>query len=70
MWGTPHGDVELMSEKEVLGLKPALRSEQVDDQRYDQAKDRAHRHGVARFYLSPRIRSDGIFGRDKAQRLG
>jgi hypothetical protein len=37
--------LRLMPEKEVLDLKPPLRFEEVDDQRYDQPKDREHRHG-------------------------
>jgi hypothetical protein len=65
MWGTPHGDVELMPEEKVLSLKLPLRFEEVDDQRYDQAKDHEHATDDVRFYLSRRIRSDEIFGRDR-----
>src|SRR5262249_35993674 len=39
------GDIELMSEKEVLHLKPALRLEQVGDKRADQLEKGKHRVG-------------------------
>jgi len=39
------GDIELMSEKEVLYLKPAPRLEQVRDKRADQLEDGKHRAG-------------------------
>jgi hypothetical protein len=39
------GDVELMSEKKVLYLKPALRLEQVGDKRAGQLEKSKHRVG-------------------------
>jgi hypothetical protein len=39
------GDIELMSEKEVLYLKPAPRLEQVRDKRADELEDGKHRAG-------------------------
>jgi hypothetical protein len=41
----PQGDIELMSEKEVLYLKPALRLEQIGDKRANQLEDGKHRVG-------------------------
>jgi hypothetical protein len=38
-------DAELMTEKQVLGLKPALRLEQVSDEHHEQVQDRKHRPG-------------------------
>jgi len=54
-----------MPEKEVLGLKPPLRFEEVDDEGYDEARIASIATDDARFYLSPRIRSDEVFGRDR-----
>jgi hypothetical protein len=42
---TPQCDVELVSKKEILGLKPALRLEQIDDKRPKQVKESKHRMG-------------------------
>jgi len=39
------GDIELMSEKKVLYLKPALRLEQVGDKRADQLEKDKYRVG-------------------------
>jgi hypothetical protein len=39
------GDVQLMTEKEVLGFKPAPRLEQIGDERSKQVDDRKHRIG-------------------------
>jgi hypothetical protein len=43
--GSPKGDVELMTQKEVLDFKPAMRLEQIGDKRPKQADDRKHRIG-------------------------
>ena len=40
---SPHRDIELMTEKEVLGLKSAPRLEQIGDKGCNQAEDRKHR---------------------------
>ena len=40
---SPQGDIELMTEKEDLGLKPARRLEQIGDTRHKQVEDREHR---------------------------
>jgi hypothetical protein len=42
---TPQGDAELMTEKQVLGLKQAPRLEQVGDEHHEQVQDRKHRPG-------------------------
>ena len=42
-WRAPQGDAELMTEKQVLGLKPAPRLEQVDDEHSERVQDRKHR---------------------------
>src|SRR5258707_1603608 len=42
---TPQGDAELMSEKQVLGLKPAWRLEQVGDEHSERVQDCKHRPG-------------------------
>ena len=39
----PQGDVELMTEKQVLGFKPPPRLEQVDDENSERVQDRKHR---------------------------
>jgi hypothetical protein len=36
-------DSQLMAEKQILGLKPAPRLEQVDDDHAERAQDRKHR---------------------------
>src|SRR5260370_36505442 len=41
----PQGDAELMSEKQVLDLKPASRLEQVDDEHSKRVQDCKHRPG-------------------------
>ena len=38
----PQGDVELMTEKQILGFEPAARLEQVGDEHCKQMKDRKH----------------------------
>jgi biotin carboxyl carrier protein len=59
------GDIELMSEKKVLYLKPALRLEQVGDKRADQLEKGKHRVGWCADSPSSReSRTDGIFGND------
>ena len=40
---SPQGDIELMTEKENLGFKPAPRLEQIGDKRSKQAEERKHR---------------------------
>jgi hypothetical protein len=40
---SPHCDVELMTEKQVLGFEPALRLEYIGDEHHEQAQDRKHR---------------------------
>ena len=42
---SPQGDVELMTKKQVLGFKPALRLEQIGDIRSKQVDDCKHRIG-------------------------
>src|SRR5207237_5997616 len=39
----PQSDVELMTEKQVLGLKPAPRLEQIGAEHSERAQDRKHR---------------------------
>jgi hypothetical protein len=39
----PHGDRELMAEKQILSLKPALRLEQVGDEHSERVQDCKHR---------------------------
>jgi hypothetical protein len=41
--GTPQGDAELMTEKQVLGFKPATRLEQGRDKYQQHMQDRKHR---------------------------
>jgi len=41
----PQGDAELMTEKQVLRLKPAPRLEQIGDKHSDRVQDRKHRPG-------------------------
>jgi hypothetical protein len=40
---TPQSDVELMTEKQILGFKPAPRLEQVGDEHSEYVQDRKHR---------------------------
>src|SRR5512139_3819583 len=40
----PQGDVELMTEKQILGFKPAPRLEKVDDEHSQCAQDCKHRY--------------------------
>jgi len=40
--GTPQGDAELMTEKQVLGYKPAPQPKQVDDEHSERVQDRKH----------------------------
>ena len=44
-WRAPQGDAELMTEKQVLRLKPAPRLEQIGDKHSDRVQDRKHRPG-------------------------
>jgi hypothetical protein len=43
---SPQGDVELMTEKQVLGFKPAPRLKQSGEIRSKQVDDRRHRNGM------------------------
>jgi hypothetical protein len=43
--GPPQGDVELMTQKEILDFKPVLRVEQIGYKRCKQVDDRKHRIG-------------------------
>jgi hypothetical protein len=43
----PQGNAELMTEKKVLGLKPAPRLEQIGDRHCKQVEDRKHRRAIA-----------------------
>jgi hypothetical protein len=45
LWGSPQGDVELMTQKKVLDFKPAWRLEQIGYKRCKQVDDRKHRIG-------------------------
>jgi hypothetical protein len=40
---SPQCDVELMTEKQVLGFKPASRLEDVGDEHHEQVQDGKHR---------------------------
>jgi hypothetical protein len=42
-WCSPQRDVELMTQKQILGLKPAPRLEQVNDEKPEREQDRSHR---------------------------
>jgi hypothetical protein len=43
MWRrSPHSDIELMTEKEVLGFEARPRLEEVDDQNSNQMEERQH----------------------------
>jgi hypothetical protein len=44
---TPQGDAELMTEKQVLGFKPAPRLEQIGDEHSERVQDRKHRSNDA-----------------------
>ena len=52
--GSPQGDVELMTQKEVLDFKPAPRLERIGDKRRKQADDRKHRIERCADSASPR----------------
>src|SRR5260370_5743204 len=61
----PQGDAELMKKKQVLGLKPAPRLEQVGDEHSERVQDRKHRSERCDDSTSRRESSpDGIFGKD------
>jgi hypothetical protein len=62
----PQGDVELMTEKQILGFKPAPRLEKVDDEHSQCVQDCKHRYqwcddSALRCESNP----DGIFGKDR-----
>jgi len=40
---TPQGDAELMTERQVLDLRPAMRFEQVDDEHSERVQSRRYR---------------------------
>ena len=40
---SPQGDVELMAQKQILGLKPEPRLEQIADEHTERVLDRKHR---------------------------
>jgi hypothetical protein len=42
-WCPPQSDGELMTEKQILGFKPAPRLEQVGDEHSKRVQDRKHR---------------------------
>jgi len=44
-WGSPQGDVELMTQKKVLDFKPAWWLEQIGYEGCKQVDDRKHRIG-------------------------
>jgi hypothetical protein len=43
-WCPPQSDGELMTEKQILGFKPAPRLEQVDDEHSECVQDCKHRY--------------------------
>ena len=45
LWGSPQGDVELMTQKKVLDFKSAWWLEQIDYKRCKEVDDRKHRIG-------------------------
>jgi hypothetical protein len=45
LWGSPQGDVELMTQKKVLDFKPAWWLEQIGYKRCKEVDDRKHRIG-------------------------
>ena len=45
LWGSPQGDVELMTQKNVLDFKPAWRLEQIGYKRCKEVDERKHRIG-------------------------
>jgi hypothetical protein len=59
----PQGDIELMSKKEILDLKSALRLEQATSE-----EEQASHEMMPRSALIARIRPDRIFGNDKSSR--
>jgi hypothetical protein len=70
-WCPPQSDGELMTEKQILGFKPAPRLEQVSDEHSERVHDRKHcfqlcDDSVLRCESGP----DGIFGRDSFMRAG
>ena len=42
-WHLPQCNIELMTEKQILGFKPTSRLEQVDDDHSERMQDRKHR---------------------------
>jgi hypothetical protein len=42
---TPQGNIELMTKKEILDLKPPRQLEYVGDEHHEQVQDRKHRSG-------------------------
>ena len=63
----PQGDVELMTEKQILGFKPASRLEHVGDEYSEPMQDHKHRSESCDDSASRReSAADGIFGNDNA----
>jgi hypothetical protein len=42
-WCPPQSNIELMTEKQILGFKPTPRLEQISDEHYERMQDRKHR---------------------------
>jgi hypothetical protein len=65
----PQCDVDLMTEKQVLGLKSAPRLEQVGDEHSERVQDCKHRHQRCDdSILLCESRPDGIFGKETTTR--
>jgi len=64
----PQNDIELMTEKKVLGFKPASRLEQVGDEYSECVQDCKHRHQRCDdSTLLCESRPDGFFGKDNVR---
>jgi hypothetical protein len=64
----PQSDGELMTEKQILGFKPAPRLEQVGDEPSERVQDHKHRfQGCDDSALRCESRPDGIFGKDRME---
>jgi PRC-barrel domain len=65
-WCPPQSDVELMTEKQILGFKSAPRLEQVGYKHSERVQDRKHRSQWCDDSASRRESTpDGIFGKDR-----
>jgi hypothetical protein len=68
-WCPPQSDVELMTEKQILGFKSAPRLEQVGYKHSERVQDRKHRSQRCDDSASRRESTpDGIFGKDRSNR--